>query len=113
MGNTDAIIMTQRQNKLTERSRAMDRQTINEKFKELAQYKQMEAEIKALKEEIEAEIKVYMQTEKIESLVGDEHHASYTTYEERRFDSTAFKKDHADMYEAYRKASTKSKFTFA
>lgn len=91
----------------------MDRQIINAKFKELAQYKVMEAEAKKLKEELENEIKAMMEAEGIDILIGDEHKASYTTYEERRFDSTAFKKDHADMYEAYRKPQTKSKFSFA
>ena len=92
----------------------MDRQTINSKFKELAQYKLMEAEAKAAKEAIEAEIKAYMESENIESLIGDEHKATYKEVVSNRFDSAAFKKDgYADLYKAYQKPSASMRFNFA
>lgn len=91
----------------------MDRQTINAKFKELAQYKLMEAEAKAAKEAIEAEIKAYMESESIESLIGDEHKATYKEVVQNKFNPTAFKKDHADMYEAYKRPSASMRFNFA
>ena len=92
----------------------MDRQTINAKFKELAQYKLMEAEAKAAKEAIEAEIKAYMETENIESLIGDEHKATYKEVISNRFDSAAFKKDgYEALYKAYQKPSTSMRFNFA
>lgn len=69
----------------------MDRQTINQKFKELAQYKMMEAEAKALKEAVEAELKAMMETEGIDTLIGDEHKATYKEVTSSRFDSKAFK----------------------
>ena len=92
----------------------MDRQTINAKFKELAQYKLMEAEAKAAKEAIEAEIKAYMETENIESLIGDEHKATYKEVISNRFDSKAFKAaGHEDLYKAFTKPSASMRFIFA
>lgn len=92
----------------------MDRQTINSKFKELAEYKLMEAEAKALREAIEAEIKAYMESENIESLIGDEHKATYKEVVSNRFDSAAFKKaGHEDLYREFTKASTSMRFNFA
>lgn len=86
---------------------------INEKFRELAQYKLMLEETKKEVETIEAEIKAYMEESGKDELIGDEHKATWREYQERRFDSTAFKKDHADMYEAYRVSQTKRPFKFA
>ena len=92
----------------------MDKNTINAKFKELAQYRMMEAEAKKLKEEIEQEIKAIMETEGIDTLIGDEHKATYKEEVRRTFDSKAFKADgYEELYEAYRKPSTSKKFIFA
>lgn len=86
---------------------------INAKFKAIAQFRLMEAEAKAEREALEAEIKAYMAENGTDTLIGDEHKATYKEVVSSRFDSTAFKKDHADMYTAYQKASTSMRFTFA
>jgi len=92
----------------------MDRQTINQKFKELAQYKMMEAEAKALKEAVEAELKAMMESEGIDTLIGDEHKATYKEVTSSRFDSKAFKAaGHEDLYKEFTKPSTSMRFTFA
>lgn len=92
----------------------MDRQTINAKFKELAQYKMMEAEAKALKEAVEAELKEMMEAEGIDTLIGDEHKATYKEVTSNRFDSKAFKAaGHEDLYKEFSKPSTSMRFTFA
>lgn len=92
----------------------MDRNTINAKFKELAQYRMMEAEAKALKEALEAEIKSMMTEEGIEELIGDEHKATYKEVISNRFDSTAFKKaGHEDLYKEFTKPSASMRFNFA
>ncbi|MEE0899184.1 MAG: hypothetical protein U0L88_16375 [Acutalibacteraceae bacterium] len=85
----------------------------NKAFAELASNKMMLEELKSLIKEQEDAIKAQLIADGREEYIGTEHRASYTFFEERRFDSTAFKKDHADMYEAYRKPQTKSRFTFA
>ena len=91
----------------------MDKNTINAKFREYAQYRMMEAEAKGLKEELEKEIKTIMETEGIDTLIGDEHKVIYKEEIQNRFDSTAFKKDHADLYEAYKKPNSRRPFKFA
>lgn len=59
---------------------------INEMFKTLAQYKMMEAEAKALKEEVEMQIKAIMEAEGIEELIGDEHKATWRMVNSTTFD---------------------------
>ena len=91
----------------------MDKQTINEVMKTIAEYAMIAEEAQKVVDANKELLKGYMTEAGLEELIGDEHKASYKTFEERRFDSTAFKKDHADMYEAYRKPQMKSRFTFA
>lgn len=91
----------------------MNRKDLNSKFAEIAQYRRIEEEAKAVREALEAELKEHMQSEGIETLIGDEHKATYKAVTSSRFDSATFKKDHADMYEAYKKPSTSMRFTFA
>jgi predicted phage-related endonuclease len=73
----------------------------------------MEKELKAEIEAKEDEIKALMDKTCVTELIGTEHKATYKEVVSNRFDSTAFKKDHADMYEAYKKESSSMRFTFA
>ena len=82
-------------------------------FKEMAQYKLMIAEAERELKIREEQIKELMTSTGVDTLIGDEHKATYKEVVSSRFDSTAFKKDHADMYESYKKASTSMRFTFA
>lgn len=86
---------------------------INELFAEMAQYKNIIAEATAEYEKCEAIIKEQMMAEGVDTLIGSEHKATYKQIISHRFDSTAFKKDHADMYESYKKQSSCMRFTFA
>lgn len=88
----------------------MDKNTV---FREMAQYRAIIAEAQSEYDRLEAEVKAYMEEHGDEVLQGDEHKATYTSYIEKRFDSASFRKDHADMYESYRKPQTKHRFTFA
>ena len=86
---------------------------INKTFKAIAQYRLMEEEAKREREALEAEVKAYMAETGQTELIGDEHKATYKEVVSNRFDSTAFKRDHADMYESYKKPSSSMRFTFA
>ena len=73
-------------------------------------------ELKRLKEELEAEI-TSMEDE-IKSVMGDEEtllagafKVSWTAYTSSRFDSTRFKKDHAELAAAYTKTTTTRRFS--
>lgn len=91
----------------------MNRDEINAKFKELAQWKLMEAEAKANKEAVEAELKAYMTEAELTELIGDEHKATYKEEVRNTFDSKAFRVGHSDLYEAFKKPSTTMRFTFS
>ena len=73
-------------------------------------------ELKRMKEELEAEI-VGMEDE-IKSVMGDEEtllagafKVSWKPYTSSRFDSSRFKKDHADLAAAYMKQTTSRRFS--
>ena len=88
-------------------------QTDEDLLKAIAEYKRIiedaEAELEALKS-----IAISRMEERgIEELKSDEHKATYKMVVSNRFDSKAFKADHADMYESYKKPSNVMRFTFA
>ena len=73
-------------------------------------------ELKRMKEELEAEIA--QQEDAIKSVMGDEEillagafKVTWTPYTTSRFDSTRFKKDHAELAAAYTKTTTTRRFT--
>ena len=81
-----------------------------ERLKELeAEQDAITAEIETLKDRLKAEL-VKQGVGKM--LVGD-YKVSYTSYVQRRFDSTAFKADHAEMYAEYTKAIEAHRFTIS
>lgn len=80
-----------------------------------AQIKEL-LELKRLKEELEAEITA--QEDAIKSIMGDEEtllagafKVTWTPYTTTRFDSTRFRKDHAELAEAYTKTTTARRFS--
>ena len=73
-------------------------------------------ELKRMKEELEAEIA--QQEDAIKSVMGDEDillagafKVTWTPYTTSRFDSTRFKKDHAELAAAYTKTTTTRRFS--
>ena len=79
------------------------------KIKELMELKRMREELEAEITTIEDEIKSRMGTE--ETLLAGSYKVSWTTYTSGRFDSTRFKKDHADLAAAYTKQTTSRRFS--
>ena len=73
-------------------------------------------ELKRMKEELEAEITAA--EDEIKSVMGDEEtllagafKVTWTPYTTSRFDSTRFKKDHAELAAAYTKTTTTRRFS--
>lgn len=91
----------------------MDKKTINKKFKELAKIKMEEEELKSKREAIEDELKTYMTAEELETLIGDEHKATYISVSSNRIDTKLLKKEMPLVAAKYTKASTSMRFTFA
>lgn len=85
----------------------------NKAFAELASNRMMLEELKAIVKEQEDAIKAQMVAEGKTEYVGTEHKASYKEVISNKFSSSAFKADHADMYEAYKRPSKSMRFDFA
>ena len=73
-------------------------------------------ELKRMKEEIEQEIS--SMEDEIKSIMGDKEtllagafKVTWTPYTSSRFDSTRFKKDHAELAAAYTKTTTVRRFS--
>lgn len=92
----------------------MDRQTINEVMKTIAEYARIAEEAQKVVDENKELLKAYMTENELTELIGDEHKASYKEVVSNRFDSAAFKKDgYAELYKAYQKPSASMRFNFA
>ena len=85
----------------------------NEIMKELAEMKAMQNEIAAAVDELQNELKEYMQAAGKEVLQGSEHKATFKDVTSKRLDTKALKLDHPEVYDKYSKASTSMRFTFS
>ena len=85
----------------------------NKIFKEIARKRMEIAKEQEELKKLEDKVKAYMKANGITELLGDEHSALYREVTSNRFDSSAFKKDYADIYELYRKPSTTMRFDFS
>jgi predicted phage-related endonuclease len=67
------------------------------------------AEIEALKDALKKE----MNDRGVEELPAGQYIARFTTVLSNRFDSTTFKREHADLYKQYTRQSTSRRFSIA
>ena len=70
---------------------------------------ELTAELETAKDEIKAE----MTDRNTEEMTVSCYKVRYTTVTSNRFDSAAFKKTHADLYEQYTKTTTSKRFSIA
>lgn len=75
----------------------------------MALIEEAQAEADSLKDEIKAE----MDKQGTEKLLVDMFKVRYSTVTSSRFDTTAFKKTHADLYGQYTKQTTSRRFSIA
>lgn len=85
---------------------------INEKMKEIAEYRIMKKQAEAELAKLEKEIKQYMLDNGVRELIGSEHTATYQPVTSNRFDSAWFRADNPEMYDAYKRLDTSMRFTF-
>ena len=79
-------------------------------LKELEQYaKEIEAEIEAIKDQIKAE----MTARNTEEMTSGVFTIRWKEVTQKRFDGKAFKADHEDLYEEYRKETKQKRFTIS
>ena len=79
-------------------------------------YRTIQAEIKALGEQADAlkqRMIAEMDARQVEKLAAGEYTLCYTVYESSRLDSAKLKAEHADLYAAYNKTATATRFQVA
>lgn len=90
--------------------------SINEMEKKIAALKEWEElleEAKAQVESLKDEIKAEMLTRDTEEMTAGKYIVRWTSVLSQRFDSTTFKKEHAEMYKQYTKQTSSRRFSIA
>lgn len=90
--------------------------TTNELTTKIRELKELQAlidEATAEADAIKDELKAHMTSEGKEEMTVDVYKVRYTVVKSSRFDSTAFKKTHGDLYEQYSKPTQTRRFSVA
>lgn len=83
------------------------------RIEELKEWEALAAEAAAEIEALKDSIKKEMDTRGVEEIQAGQYIARFTTVLSNRFDSTAFKREHGDMYRMYTKQTTSRRFSIA
>lgn len=86
---------------------------ITRKIAELKEWEALLAEATAEVEAIKDELKHEMDKRGVQELEAGQYIARFTTVLSNRFDSTAFKREHGEMYKMYTKQTTSRRFSIA
>lgn len=86
---------------------------ISEKIRALKEWEEVIAEAQAEAEAIKDSIKAEMSARQVEELEADTFIVRWTSVLSNRFDTTAFKKDHNDLYKQFTKQVTSRRFSIA
>lgn len=90
--------------------------SINEMEKKIAALKEWEQlleEAKAQVETLKDEIKAEMLSRNTEEMTAGKYICRWTSVLSNRFDTTTFKKEHAEMYKQYTKQTSSRRFSIA
>lgn len=85
---------------------------INDKFKQLAEYKRIQEDTAAVITALEDEIKAYMLTSGKDTIIGNEHKATYKSVISNRIDTKALKNEMPQIAAQYTKAVESKRFIF-
>ena len=91
----------------------MSTMEIISKIEALKEWEQLAAEAAAEIESLKDSIKAEMTTRGVEQIEAGQYIARFTTVLSNRFDSTAFKREHAEMYKLYTKQTASRRFSIA
>lgn len=84
---------------------------LTKKIETLQEWEALETEAKAMIESLKDEIKAEMDSRKTEELESGPYIVRWTSVLSNRFDTTAFKKEHGEMYKLYTKQISSRRFT--
>lgn len=91
----------------------MSQNEITAKVNELKELAQLIEEATAEAEAIKDEIKAHMTAQNAEEITAGVFKVRYTTVKSSRFDTAAFRKTHADLYEQYTRPTETRRFSIA
>lgn len=86
---------------------------ITTKIEALREWEQLAEEAAAEIEAIKDEIKAEMTRRGVEEIEAGQYIARFTTVLSNRFDTTAFKREHGELYKAFTKQSTTRRFSIS
>ena len=89
----------------------MSTKDMESKAKELQELRRMKEELDAEIATLEDTIKAEMTARETEDMTAGAYRIKWTSFQASRFDSTRFKKDHADLAAAYTKTTTTRRFS--
>ena len=91
----------------------MSTMDMENKIAKLQEWEALAEEAKAEAEALRDEIKAEMNKRETEELEAGRFIIRWTSVLSNRFDTTTFKKDHADMYKQYTKQTSSRRFSIA
>ena len=80
-------------------------------IKEIKEYQAMQEDLKRQIELLKLEAVEYLESNEIDEYLCEEGKVTYREVISKRFDSTTFKKDFADIYDLYSKSTSSMRFT--
>ena len=86
---------------------------LENKIKKLQEWEALAEEAKAEAEALKDEIKAEMLNRNTEEITAGRYICRCTSVLSNRFDTTTFKKEHAEMYKQYTKQSSSRRFSIA
>lgn len=84
---------------------------INEVIRELKEYEALQEQLKEEVEQLKAQAIEYLAENGIDEVTTAEGKVTYREVLSKRFDTTSFKKDFMDVYEAYTRQTSSMRFT--
>ena len=80
-------------------------------IEKLKEWEAIQAEAAAEVESLKDQVKAEMNARGVEELEAGQYIARFTTILSNRFDTTVFKREHAEMYKQYTKQTTSRRFS--
>lgn len=85
--------------------------SIKDVIKEIKEYQAMQDELKKQIDELKEEAIEWLDENELDEILTDEGKITYREVISKRFNSTAFKKDFADIYDEYTTKTSNMRFT--
>ena len=89
----------------------MSNNELETKIRKMQEWEQLAADAKAEADALRNEIKAEMLTNKTEEMTAGRFIVRWTSVLSNRFDTTAFKREHAEMYRLYTKQTASRRFS--